>query len=96
MNPLGANTILTFGRYKGFKLIFVPSIYLFWLADRIKNETMKSAVLEIATFNRLKELRITHSYVSVHEFATEMSEGFVSKIKIKRVPFKGNRRIPND
>ena len=92
MNPLGANTVLTFGRYKGFKLIFVPSVYLFWLADRVESETMKSSLIEIAKFNHLKELRQTNTYIDVHDFAMEMSDGFVKHIKIKRIPYDAAKR----
>lgn len=92
MNPLGANTVLTFGRYRGFKLIFVPSVYLFWLADRVESETMKTSLIEIATFNHLKELRQTNTYTDVHDFAMEMSEGFVKHVKVRKIAYDPTKR----
>ncbi len=94
MNPLGSNTILTFGRYRGFKLIFVPSIYLFWLSERVKSDSMKNTLIEIATFNRLKEARQKEPYDSPSDFAIEMSEGYMKLVTIKKTTYNGTRKLP--
>lgn len=85
MRPLGSNTILTYGKYKGFKLIFIPSSYLFWLSYRTENDKMRSLLIEIASFNKIKELCYREKYPSVEEFINDASDGFSDYVTIVKV-----------
>jgi len=85
MRPPGTNIILTFGRYRGFKLVFIPSSYLFWLSARATSESFRTTLLDVGLYNKMREICYTEEYDSMEEFIMDASDGFADNVKIVRI-----------